>query len=488
VTIAKRALMGVLWSSGSNYISQAVGMLSQAVLGRLILEQEYGLFATANSMIQFVFIISAFSFNIAMIQSAEDKDRLYPTAFVLSILLSAVSIVMTLIAAAGYSFFRALTQTEFAVILSLALVNILNLFGQHFDAILQRNFEFKKISAISLAMNLLNPLVAVALAFAGAGVWSIVAGQLSAGIVFLLGSYLFAGWKGSRNFSRDTAVWFLKLVGKYLGSRSLEVVFNELDRIVIKRMNNYEQVGIYDRANLAARYPSRIVNPAILNVALPVYSKAKVGEGRLSEAYTLVNFFLLRALIPFGLVFFLAPDAFMAGVFGERWLASAPVLKVLSLYAVLYPAVENVRVMLYSLGKPEDVAKGRMVQIVVYVPTLILLVNLYGIVGAAWAALAGIGVAFAVFIIRAKASVTFPILRTFVTPFVFAAMTIIVYEILPIPVPAGYVARLLLSSAVIFLIFGLCEAVFERNEILRHLKYLKNVLSEKEPTRKTDDE
>jgi len=209
VTIAKRALMGVLWSSGSNYISQAVGMLSQAVLGRLILEQEYGLFATANSMIQFVFIISAFSFNIAMIQSAEDKDRLYPTAFVLSILLSAVSIVMTLIAAAGYSFFRALTQTEFAVILSLALVNILNLFGQHFDAILQRNFEFKKISAISLAMNLLNPLVAVALAFAGAGVWSIVAGQLSAGIVFLLGSYLFAGWKVSLNFSRDPAVWFL---------------------------------------------------------------------------------------------------------------------------------------------------------------------------------------------------------------------------------------------------------------------------------------
>ncbi|MDH7515933.1 MAG: oligosaccharide flippase family protein [Bacteroidota bacterium] len=481
MSIARKALVGVLWSSGSNYISQAIGVLAQAVLGRLILAQEYGLFATANSIIQFVFILSAFSFNISVIQSVEERDRLYSTAFVLNIALCVVSLVMTGVAVIGYSLFRALTATEVTVIFALAVANILNLLGQHFDAILQRNLEFRKISVIALLMNTVNPLLAVALAFSGAGVWSMVAGQIAAGVVFLGGSSIMAGWKVSVSFSRETAAWFLRLGWRYLGSRSLEVVYTELDRIVIKRMNSYEQVGIYDRANLAARYPSRVVNPAINSVALPLYAKVKTESRMLSEAYALVNFFLLRILLPLALVFLLVPDLFMQAVFGGRWLPAGPVLRVLALYAVLYPVSENLKVLFYALGEPGVVAKIRFIQIVVYVPCLVALVSLHGIVGAAWALVVGITAMTVAFLLRTRRTVSFQPMKTVGVPLLFAALTAVVFLLVPRPHIGHPIPALLFAAMEIFLIFCIWEMIFERKIVREKFRFVRDTLKRKEP-------
>ena len=476
MSIAKKAIVGALWASGANYISQGVGFFSQAILGRLLLTQQFGLFDTANSIIEFIFILSAFSFNISIIQSQKDRPLLYSTAFALNIALSVVCLLLTACTVLGYSFFRTLSQAEIAVMFSLSVAKIINLFGQHFDAILQRNLEFKKISIISFFMNLANPATAVLLAIAGAGVWSIVAGQVVAGAVFLGGSWWFANWTLSIAYSRDTARWFLSQGWKFLWSRSLEVVSTELDRIVIKSMNSYEQVGIYSRANNIARYPTRIVSPAITNVALPVYAKLNADAAQLSEAYGLVNFFLVRILLPFGLVFLLVPEVFMTALLGESWGPSGPVLRILALYAVLFPVIENIRVLFYSIGKPEAVAKVRVVQIAVYVPLLVILVQHFGILGAAWAVLISIVVTYAAFLIWLRKEIDFSMLKTVGVPLLITAGTYAVFRLLPLPHIESRILSFLFSSVLIFLIFAASEALLEGRFILQRVRFLKSTL------------
>ncbi len=476
MSIARKALIGAIWASGANYISQGIGFISIGILGRLLLEQDFGLVATANSLIQFIFILSAFSFNLSIIQSQEEHEALYSTAFVLNLGLSLISLLLTAGIVAVYSLFRPLSAVEIAVIFSLAIANIFNLFGQLFDAILQRNLEFKKTSAIAFFMNLINPTVAVLLAFFGAGVWSIVAGQIAAGVVFLFGSYVFAGWSISLDYSKETARWFFHLGWRFLGSRGLEVVYTELDRLVIKSMNSYVQVGIYDRAAMAARYPARVVTPAIINVALPVYSRMKTEVQQLSEAYTLVNYFLIRTLLPFGLIFLLIPDYFMAGVLGAKWIHAAPVLRILAAYAVLHPMVENFRVLFYSLGKPEEVAKVRVIQIVVLIPVLLGLVAWMGITGAAWALLLSILVTYVVFAWRAKGSITYPVLRTITMPVIVSILSAGVFLVLPVPVFDSYLVGLAVNSVLIAAIFLSFEILFEGKILLRHFSYFKGLL------------
>lgn len=477
MSIAKKALTGVVWTSGVNYITQGLGMLSTAMLGRLLLEQQMGLFAFGSSIKEFFFILSAFSFNISIIQCHEERPHLYSTALVLTILLGVATLLLTGLSLIGYSQFRPLSTTESAVILALSVVGMVNLLGQHFDAILQRDLQFKRISLISFLMNVANPTVAVSLAALGAGVWGLVAGQLAGAMVFLVGSWHFAGWKIAVTYSKDTAKWFMTIGSKYLGSRSLEVLYTELDKIVIKRvMGSYDQVGLYDRANLAAKYPTRIVNPVVANVALPVYSKLKQDRAQLSEAYGLVTFFLIRALLPFGLVFLLAPDAFITALLGERWLAAGKVLRVLAAYAVVFPIVENLKVLFYALGRPEVVSKARIAQIAVFVPLLFLLVNLMGIVGAAYAILVSILVTYAVFLFLLRGEVEFSLVRTVGMPMAFAGLTYLAYSVLPQPHFGNRIMELLFSSCIIFSIFGACEMLFERQIIFKHIRYIRTTL------------
>lgn len=478
MSIARKALVGAMWASAANYISQGVGFISLALLGRLLLEEDFGLFATANSIIQFIFILSAFSFNLSIIQCQEEREHLYSTAFVLNIGLSLISLGLTVASVYVYSLFRELNPIEIAVIFSLAIANIFNLFGQLFDAILQRNLEFRKTAAISFFMNLLNPIVAVTLAFFGAGVWSMVAGQIAAGVVFMFGGYLLAGWRINLVFSADTARWFFQLGWRFLGSRSLEVVYTELDRLVIKSMNSYVQVGIYDRAAMAARYPARVVTPAIINVALPVYSRLKTNAAQLSEAYTLVNYFLIRTLIPFGLIFLLIPEYFMSGVLGEKWVHAAPVLKILAAYAVLHPMVENFRVLFYSLGKPEEVAKVRVIQIIVFIPILLGLVAWIGITGAAWALLMSISVTYVLFVWRAHRNIEYAVLRTITMPIVISLLTVGIFSLLPLPTIENTIVGLVLYSVLIAAIFLSFEMIFEGKALRQHFAYFRGLLRE----------
>ncbi len=488
MNIARRAFLGALWTGGANYLSQAVGMLSVAVLGRLLVEGHFGYVATANSIVQFIFILSAFSFNISVIQAVEEKPRFYSTAFVLTLALGVASLLLTVLLGVGTSLlagvslfgmapFRPLSGLEMSIIAALAVVNALNLAGQHFDAILQRNLEFKKISIIAFSMNIANPVVAVGSALLGAGLWSLVLGQLAASILFLAGSWKSSGWRVSMAFSGDTARWFMKMGGRYLGSRALEVVYTELDRIVIKRVTGvYDQVGLYERANLASKYPMKIVSPVISNVALPVYAKLKTNTEQLSDAYTMLTFFLIRIMTVAGLVFLLVPEAFITALLGARWISAAEVLRALAIFAVLYPVVENLKVLFYALGRPETVSVMRIAQIIVYVPLLLVLVTAYGIIGAAYALLESLIVAYAVLLLRLRGVVAFSLFRTAVLPVVFAVATYAAFSLLPVPRFENPFADLAFSGTVIFILYAGCEYLFERKSIVQHIRFIRHAV------------
>lgn len=263
---------------------------------------------------------------------------------------------------------------------------------------------------------------------------------------------------------------------KYLASRTLEVVYTQIDRLVIKSMNSYDQVGLYDKANLASLYPSRIVTPTIINVALPVYSRVNQELQKLSEAYSLVNFFLIRLLAPFALVFYLVPDYFMTGLLGAKWITAAPVLKIFSLYAFMYPIVENLRVTFYSIGKPEEVARVRLLQILVYVPALMGLVYWQGITGAAYALLISIFVALLWFGIKVRRIIHISFVRLVLIPFLSSAIVVVLVTLLPLPRISNNIAGLVVFSLGIFIAYCLFELAFEKKVIFERLRYIRSMM------------
>ena len=99
--------------------------------------------------------------------------------------------------------------------------------------------------------------------------------------------------------------------------------------------------------------------PAVVTVALPTYSKVQNDNERLSRAFSLVLYFLVRVLMPFVLVFGILPGSFIR-IIGDQWNDAIPVLQILAAGALLSPMFENMKQLLYAKGKPEAIVRVRI--------------------------------------------------------------------------------------------------------------------------------
>jgi O-antigen/teichoic acid export membrane protein len=82
----KAIATGAAWMVSFRLIDRSLGIISTAILARLLLPADFGLVAMAMSVIALIELATAFGFEVALIQKAE-PDRDYDTAFTLNLLL-----------------------------------------------------------------------------------------------------------------------------------------------------------------------------------------------------------------------------------------------------------------------------------------------------------------------------------------------------------------------------------------------------------------
>jgi O-antigen/teichoic acid export membrane protein len=124
------------------------------------------------------------------------------------------------------------------------------------------------------------------------------------------------------------------------------------------------------------------VAPAVVTVALPTYAKLQHNPEKLSQAFGMVLFFLARVLMPFVLIFAVLPESFIRMI-GPQWVSAVPVLRILSIGALLAPISENMKQLLYAVGKPENIVRIRIMQLILFLPLMYVLISTFGISGAA---------------------------------------------------------------------------------------------------------
>ena len=132
---------------------------------------------------------------------------------------------------------------------------------------------------------------------------------------------------------------------KLIFSRGMEVIFVRYGTLVTEFMLGTNLQGSYGRALKYWEMAPQTVAPAVVTVALPTYSKVQDDRQRLSQAFSIVLFFLTRALMPFVLVFAILPESFIR-ILGEQWLDAVPVLRILAVGALLSPMFENMKQLL----------------------------------------------------------------------------------------------------------------------------------------------
>ena len=255
-----------IWYTVCNVIQKGLIFLTTPVFSRLLTTEEYGIYSVFSTW-QSVIIILV-SLNLAsgvylrgLIKYEEDEEEFSAS---LHSLFAAVFFIGFLIYLVWHGFFSRLLEIPFNYMMCM-FADMLMAVSFHFWSAKQRvDYKYRSLIAVTIANSILKPameITAIAL-FADNVTARIYA--LTAADVVCFGA-LFAGmWTGAKKVSTKYWGYALRynipLVPHYLS----QIVLNQSDRVMIKRLIGASQAGIYTLAYTLASIMV-VLNQAILN-------------------------------------------------------------------------------------------------------------------------------------------------------------------------------------------------------------------------------
>ena len=384
--LAYRATRGGLWVAVSSIWLLGFGFIMNIALTRLLFPSDFGQFALAMFFAQLLRLQPKMNVSYAFAQHPETTGEVIGTYFIMELAAAAAGVALMLAAspvliALGYS----VTVTK--VCIALSLVAFIESIGGMGNILLDKELRFKETSILRCIVSPVSYIPAFWLALHGGGVWSIVAQAFAYNAVFALAVWIVvpvrlpAVMKMKWRLDKGLARKFLKF-GLTVGLSGLAgMLLTQVDNFLIGTFVGIAVLGLYDRAYRMAEWPGSLCNAVIARSVFFVYSRLQADAALLGKAAAMVIWAITGITLPIALaVFAVAPDLLLL-LYGDRWVAAAPFLRLLIVYAVLRPLWDNGTAFFIATGKPGVTARCTILQTVILIVAGLPLALLWGAMG-----------------------------------------------------------------------------------------------------------
>lgn len=337
-TLTERVVSGAAWSLFAQLFVQGTRIAVAVTLARLLTPREFGVAGMAIVFSTLASIFTDLSLGAALIQrpNIDERDRstIFWTTAALGVVTAIVGVALSEPIAAFFD--EPQVRSLFAV---LSIGFLLNALGVTQWALLTRQMAYRSLQLREMAGIAVGAVVGITVAFLGYGPWAIVGQAVSAAAVSLLLLWRISTWRPRPVFSlaslREVGTFGVKL----FGSRLLSYGTLNADNLLVGRFLGAAPLGVYALAyNVMFTPVVRLAMPIHL-VLFPAYSRLQDDEPRLVRAWLRSKRVLAAALIPIFLAMVaLAPDLVQA-LFGARWAAAVPIIRLLACAGVAHAFV-----------------------------------------------------------------------------------------------------------------------------------------------------
>ncbi|WP_299489563.1 MOP flippase family protein [Acaryochloris sp. IP29b_bin.137] len=351
MSLRKKAIQGVIWTSLQNWGGQALFFLTFLVLARSLDPATFGLISMANIFIHFVQALLVQGFADAIVQRKELEPEHLDTAFWVNL---GIGILLFLIGFASANLIaNAFQQTELTSIIRwLSASVILNAFASTQQALLRRNLEFKSLAVRRLIGQSVGSAIAISMAFSGFGVWSLVSQQLLNNLVGTVLLWRMSDWRPGLKVSwrhfKDLFSFGINVMGM-----SVLVFFSlRSDDFLIGYYLGPEALGYYTIAYRLLVTLTQLIVDTVRQVVLPTFSRLQDDKEKMCQTFykttEMIGFVAFPAFLGMAV---LSPEL-VVGLFGEQWQPSIPIMQVLAIVGLLRSVFNLSGVVIISLGKP----------------------------------------------------------------------------------------------------------------------------------------
>lgn len=323
MSLRQLAAKGLVWTTLESFTLSGLSLISLFIFARLLSREDFGHAAIALAIVQMLTVPVELLFHDAIVQRKEIDDSHTDSAFMVSVVLG---IVLWAVCWFGSGVIEGWIGTpgvgEVLKWMSLSLI------GMGFGAVLvatqRRKLEFRSLAVRSLIGRGGSAVVAIGIAFAGGGVWALVAQQV---LLVCLGTLML--WILADERPRFRFHWEPTKVLLHFGvfTTMSQLVALAIQRVFMVQVGAYlgsASTGLLSVAFRGADMLRDLMCNAVYQIAMPLYSRLSDERESLFEAYN--RSVQLTTLITYPVFVGLAvcADDVVVIAFGKDWAAAGP--------------------------------------------------------------------------------------------------------------------------------------------------------------------
>jgi O-antigen/teichoic acid export membrane protein len=378
-----RSMFWIAWSRGA---LQLLTFATTIFIARILLPDDYGVMALATSFTAHAGMLAEMGLGSAIIQFRDLNRRELDTCFWITMALALVFFAALFLGAPAIARWLAV-PTLADVLPVLALVVPLTACRVVSDSLLRKRLALDRVSQAEVIGAVVTLPVTIGCALGGLGVWALVVGYLVGPAVRTAATVAFAPWLPRFRIGGERVREVVRFSLTTLGIRFMWSMREAGNALVLGKVTGQAAiVGLYTMADDVAHLPGLKISPVINMLTSPVMAELQTDIDRLREAFYRALRLTAALVVPTSAGIALVADDMVPVLLGPKWLAAAPLIRLLSLYA----AVRAVDVMM----PPVLFARRRERFLFWYCLVLLFVMPGAAVLGAVWDGATGMIVSY----------------------------------------------------------------------------------------------
>lgn len=367
------------WSSAGEVIAKLIVPVTNMILARILVPEDFGILASINMIVSFVDLFTDSGFAKYIIQSNfDDEKELYQYATVAFWTNFFVSCCFWLIIA----IFRKpiavfVGNPGYGNVITIAAIQLLiTSFSSIQTAIYKRFFDFKTLFATRILAAIVPLLVTVPIAYITRSYWALVIGTLVSAFLTALVLTIKSTWKPLLYYSFDK---LKRMISFSIWSLAEAVTYwftNWVDVFIIGASFSAYYLGLYKNSLNMANSLMALVKSSIIPVLFSTLSRLKQSDDEFQDVYFRIQRLTACILVPMGVGLFVYRELATAIMFGEGWSEASNIVGAWSLAVCFFILFEGFNGEAYKAkGMPKVLFVFQVIYLMIMVPICIYAKN-----------------------------------------------------------------------------------------------------------------
>ncbi len=380
-SLTSRMASGAAWMMFFKVVDRCTGILSTAILARLLAPEDFGLIALAVSIIAVLEVMGAFGLDTALVQRVDATEEHFNTVWTFNVTFGLF--LAAIIVALAWPMAKIYRDPRLATVMLLlglqkAIQGFENVGVIAFRKELRFDQEFRYLVIKRLATTL---LVTLPLALIMRNYWALLGGVLTGTCIAVALSYVVHPFRPRLSLARlgqlmsfSKWLYLTELVGTLRG---------RITNVIVGGWVGSAALGQLSMAGEIASMVTREIAAPVNRAVFPGYTHLKSDPSLLQSSYVKVTSVLILLIMPAGVGVCLLANPIVFTLLGNKWGAVVPLLQLLAINGVLNVFLSTAYHVNLAVGMPRSTSLVLAAHGCISVPLLLWLVPIYSIFGAA---------------------------------------------------------------------------------------------------------